>query len=63
MDDQFPAPALDRVGEAKVGIPGEAGAEPQQQVPCGRIAAVAQMQPDLLGQRADAIGSGGRGGE
>jgi hypothetical protein len=46
-----------------VGIPGEAGAEPQQQVPCGRIAAVAQMEPDLLGQRADTIGSGGRVGE
>ena len=46
-----------------MGVPGEVGAEPQQQDPCGRIAAVSQMQSDLLGQRADAIGSGGRGGE
>ena len=61
VDDQFPAPALDRVGEAKMGIPGEVGAEPQQQVPRGRIAAVVQMQPDLLGQWADAIGPRGGG--
>jgi hypothetical protein len=46
-----------------MGVPGEVGAQSQQQVPCGRIAAVAQVQPDLFGQRADTISSGGRGGE
>jgi len=56
MDDQFSAAVTSRIRAADVGVAGQGGPVVQQQVAAGTIAAVCQMEPDLLGQRADAVG-------
>jgi hypothetical protein len=63
VDDQFPAEVPGRVRPAEVGVARQSSTAAQQQVPGGVVAAILQMQPDLLGQRADAVGGGRRVGE
>ena len=60
MNDQFPAAVPGRVRPAEVRVSGQGRSAPQQQVTGGPVAAVLQMEPDLLGQWPDGIGGGRR---
>jgi len=48
MDDQFSAAVPGRIRPAEVGVSGQGGPAVQQQVAGGDVAAVLQMEPDLL---------------
>ena len=63
MNDQFSAAVPGRIRGAEVGVSGQGGPAVQQQVTGGAIAAVLQMEPDLLRQRPDTVGGGRRIGE
>ena len=60
---EFAARALDRVGRVQVRVSGELAACMQQQVARPRVAAVPQVQHDVLGERPDPVLVRGRGGE
>jgi len=63
VDDQFAAAVPGGVWATEVGVACQGITAAQQQVPGGIAAAVLQVQPDLLGQRADAVGGGRRVGQ
>ena len=63
MHHKFAARALDRVGRVQVRVSRELAAFVQQQVACPRVAAVPQVQHDVLGERPDPVLVRGRGRE
>ena len=56
---EFGAGALDLVGDVDVRVAGEVPADVQQHVPDVGVAAVAQVQHDVFGQRVGAVGRAG----
>src|SRR6266516_580542 len=60
MDHQLAARALDRVGRVQMGVTRELAPAMEQQITRPGIAAVPEVQHDVLGERPDAIGGRGR---
>ncbi len=56
VDGELGAGPLDGVGHVDVRVPGERVAVADEQVPHVRVAAVAQVQDDVFGQRIRAVG-------
>ena len=59
MNDHFPGWPFDRVGGVQVPVASQLAVVVQQHVPGPRVAAVAQVQHDVLRQRAHPVVLGG----